>query len=102
MARRELAEETGLTAIDLQPIGGVFLSPGGSSEHMALFLARVDAGSAGGRHGNRHEDEDIQVIPHDLAGAMAAVSEGRINTAPAVITLQWLALHRDEVRRRWR
>ncbi len=55
VARRELTEETGLTAIDLCPIGGVFLSPGGSSEHMTLFLARVDARGAGGHHGNRHE-----------------------------------------------
>ena len=101
VARRELTEETGLTAIDLCPIGGVFLSPGGSSEHMTFFLARVDARGAGGHHGNRHEGEDILASRHDFAGAMTAISEGRINTAPAIIALQWLALNRDEVRRRW-
>lgn len=38
-ANRELAEETGLRARDLRPLGGFYLAPGWATEYMHAFLA---------------------------------------------------------------
>ena len=102
VARRETREETGLTVEDLIPAGAYYVSPGGTSERVTTFIARVDAGNAGGIHGNRAEGEDIRVHAWAYDDAMTALRHGRVDTATAVTTLQWLALNRDEVRRRWR
>ena len=102
VARQETQEETGLTLEALEPIGGFFASPGGSSEYVTLFLGRVDAESAGGVHGKDDEDEDIRALVMTSKEAFAAVASGRINTAAAVIGLQWLALNHDSVHQRWR
>ena len=37
-----------------------------------------------------------------FADAYALVERNEIDNAVGVIALQWLALHRDEVRKRWR
>lgn len=101
VARREATEEAGLALADLEPIGEFFLSPGGTTETLALFCGRCDAGSAGGIHGVAEEDEDIRVIVQPVDEACAALRRGDISSAPAVIALQWLALNRDELRTRW-
>ena len=102
VALRELDEEAGLTAEQLEPIGEVLLSPGGTSETLALFCARVDASNAEGIHGLADEHEDIRVAAMPFADAVATLDRGDIVSAPAVIALQWLALHRDQLRKRWR
>jgi ADP-ribose pyrophosphatase len=38
-ARRELREETGYNAGKLEPLGGIFLAPGYSTEYLHIFLA---------------------------------------------------------------
>jgi len=66
-----------------------------------LYCGRVDASSAGGVHGLEHEGEDIKVVPMELDQALEALEAGRICTATAVISLQWLALNRERVRQQW-
>jgi hypothetical protein len=39
------------------------------------------------------------VVP--LATALGWLGDGRLRTASALITLQWLALHRAELEARW-
>ena len=102
VAQRELHEEAGLTAEALEPIGEVMVSPGGTSETMALFCARIDAANAGGIHGLADEHEDISVTAVPFAEALAAVERGDIVSAPAIIALQWLALNRDRLCELWR
>jgi len=61
----------------------------------------VDASGAGGIHGLDHENEDIRVQPMTFAEAMDALKTGRIWNAPAIMSLQWLALNRDRLRQEW-
>ena len=42
----------------------------------------------------------VKVLPFTEAYAM--VERHEVDNAVAVVALQWLALHRDEVRKRWR
>ncbi len=92
VARRETAEETSLAVGALERIGAFMLSPGGASEFITLFCGRVDSRDAGGVHGI--DDEDIRTVVMATDDALAAVADGRIVAANAVIALQWLALNR--------
>ncbi len=48
VARRETQEEAGLDLLELTPIARYFVSPGGSTETVSLFIGRVNATRAGG------------------------------------------------------
>jgi ADP-ribose pyrophosphatase len=100
VAYREVREETGLEIRVLLPMCSYFASPGGTSEHVTIFAGRVDAAKAGGIHGADH-DEDIKVVVLNYTDAMAALEDGRIRVASTVISLQWLALHRERLRALW-
>ena len=102
MIRRETVEEAGLTVGDLIPIQNVMLTPGACSEACQIFLGRIDSSKAGGVFGLAEEQEDILVKVMSFADAYAMVERYEIDNAVGVIALQWLALHRDEVRKRWR
>ncbi len=102
VARRETMEETGCAVQDLAPVYTYLVSPGGTSESVNLFCGRVDARNAGGIHGNRSEHEDIRVGAVPFAEAAAKLKSGEIANGLALIALQWLAMNRDELRRRWR
>ena len=102
VVRREAVEEAGLEIGDLIPIHVLQLSPGAMSETCALFLGRIDATGADGVFGLESEGENILVKPVPFAEARAMLDRGEIDNAAAVVALQWLALHHDEVRNRWR
>ncbi len=102
VARREAVEEAGLEIGDLFRIGEILVTPGGSSERLVLYCGRCDAANAGGVHGLACEDEDLRVVVLTLDHALAAIDDGRIRTANAVIPLLWLALNRERVRDAWR
>jgi ADP-ribose pyrophosphatase len=86
-ARRELAEEAGQRAGDLQPLGWIWPSPGVSDEKIWLFVARelepaeqrLDA------------DEVLEVERLPLAEAVARARDGRIHDAKTVCALLRLA-----------
>ena len=101
VARRETLEETGLELLGLERVGGIFASPGAVSEFVDIFLGRVDAAGAGGLHGLDREHEDIRVFARPVHEAIDLMSEGQILVGHTVVALQWLAIHRDDVRRRW-
>lgn len=96
VAERELREETGLAARALRRILRILPSPGGSSESITLFLARVDAAGAGGHFGLASEQEDILVRALPAQEAFRLVEAGAIENAAALLALQWLQLHRDD------
>ena len=102
MIRRETVEEAGLEVGELIPIQNVMLTPGACSEACQIFLGRVDSSKAGGVFGLESEGEDILVRVMPFAEAYAMVERNEVDNAVGVIALQWLALHRDEVRKRWR
>ncbi len=101
VAHREASEEAGLTLSALWPVTTYFPSPGGSNEKVHLYVGRCDSRGAGGVFGLAEENEDIRVHVWSFDRALQAVYNGTICNAASIIALQWLALHRDEVRRTW-
>ena len=102
MVRREMVEEANLSADELLPIQDLMLTPGACSEACRIFLGRVDTAKAGGVFGMADEHEDILVKVLPFAEAYAMVQRNEVDNAVAVVAVLWLALHRDEVRKRWR
>lgn len=79
-AQRELAEEADLQAGRWDLLLDLFLSPGGSSEAMRVFLAR-DLSPV--EHDYVRTDEEAEIEPCwvDLDDAVTAVLEGRVHNA---------------------
>ena len=103
VAYREAVEEAGCKLIPpLRPIFGFFPTPGACSEHIDLFLGRCDSTGLGGVHGLPDEGEDIRVLVLPFVQAMEILDQGHIANVAAIVALQWLARHRDEVRAHWR
>ncbi len=101
VARREMVEEAGIEARELEFISRVALSPGAVSETMYFYCARVEAPETGGIYGLDHEGEDIRTFTLPAADAIDLVTQGRIVNGAAVIALQWFALNRERLRREW-
>jgi ADP-ribose pyrophosphatase len=101
VARREAREEAGLALLALMPICRYIVSPGGSSETVALFCGRINSRGVGGIHGLPEEHEDIRVDVLPFREAMKWLRDGRVPNAIGMIALQWLALNRDKVRAAW-
>lgn len=91
-AQRELAEEADLRAERWDLLLDLFLSPGGTSEAMRIFLARdlhrVD-------HDYVRADEEAELLPRwvPLAEAVEAALDGRVQNAVTVsaVLAAWAA-----------
>lgn len=101
VSKRETKEETGVEVSDLVPVHHYLVSPGGATETCAIYCGRVDATKAQGIHGLGEEHEDIRVVVLSADEAIAKLESGQVVNAAAIIALQWLALKRGELRRRW-
>jgi ADP-ribose pyrophosphatase len=101
VVKRESIEEADCIISDLIPLYDCFVSPGGTTERVALFCGRVDSTHAGGVHGAAEEGEDIKVHVVPLDTALTFLNSGKITSASAIIALQWLALNRASVHTRW-
>jgi nudix-type nucleoside diphosphatase (YffH/AdpP family) len=100
-ARREAAEEAGLTLGRMERIGGYYASPGAVAEHVTSYVAEADLDGAGGAGGVADEHEDVISAVLPVAEAMALLRREGANTAPAMISLMWLAAERERLRRAW-
>ena len=88
-ARRELREETGLTARTWRQLGRYHLSNSISDEEAFLYLATdLEAGPSA-----PDETEDLTVRWVDFAEALAMIEAGQITDAMSVIALHGVALH---------
>jgi ADP-ribose diphosphatase len=101
VVKREGIEEAGCDITDLIPLYDYLVSPGGTTERIALFCGKVDATHVDGIHGVIEEGEDIKVHVMTLEAALSLLRAGKINSASAIIALQWLALNRNHVRKLW-
>lgn len=101
VARRETLEEAGLAAQTLEHAASILVSPGGTSETLELFCARVDSTDAGGIFGLDHEAEDIRAFVLPGSEVAALLASGKVKNATALIALQWFALNRDRLRTAW-
>ena len=102
LVRREAIEEASLEIREVIPLHDVIVSPGACSEGCTIFLGHADTIAAGGVFGLESEGENILVKVLPFVEARNMLEHGEIDNAIGVIALQWLALHRDEVRARWR
>lgn len=88
---RELAEETGLVAGVLEPLGVFYPSPGILDEVIHLFLGRELA------QGNAMPEryEDIETVPLPVATALRMARDGRIRDGKTLAAL-FRAFWREE------
>lgn len=103
VARREAAEEAGISLGRMERIGKVMASPGCSTECFTMFCGEVDSAGVGGIHGLDHEGEDIRAFVEPWEAAARRLRDGEtVMAAPALMALQWLALNRERLRQQWR
>jgi ADP-ribose pyrophosphatase len=102
VAFREAKEEANLVLLELEPVMEYLVSPGGSTEKVYLYCAKIDSRKVTGIHGLEEENEDIKVHVVSVEAAMAMVTSGQINNAAAIISLQWLALNKGQLDKRWK
>lgn len=101
VVHRETHEESGLKVKAMEHIASYWVSPGASTEKVIAYCAQVDAAKASGVHGLDEEHEDIRVFALPFAEAYAGVVSGAINNGAAILTLQWLHINRDRIRKNW-
>lgn len=95
---REMQEEAGITPMQLEYISRVWVSPGGTTESLHLYYARVDSANVGGLFGLEHEQEDIRVSVVSREEATCMLQQGLICSAAPMILMQWLALNHERLR----
>ena len=99
VVHREAMEEAGITLTKIKKIYHYLVSPGGTSETLALYVGQCDL-SAYKNHqvfGLAEEDEDIKVHIMTLPEAIKKLENGELNNAMAIIALQWLEKHWNEL-----
>ena len=101
LVRRETVEEANLKVGEIEFINSVMLTPGACSESCTIFAGRVDSSAAGGIFGLASENENILVKAIPYVEVRAMLDRAEIDNVIAVVALQWLALHRDALRKRW-
>ena len=86
-ARRELLEETGVTAARLQRLTSIWTTPGFTNEVIHLYLA---TGLTSGEP-SRERDEFIEVVPQPLSRVLALIRDGEIRDAKTVAAILYMA-----------
>lgn len=90
-AQREIFEETGYRADRLTSIATFFVSPGGTSERIVLYCAKISgAGPSGKGGGLASENEDIALVELPVAEAFRRLDAGEVLDAKTIIALMWL------------
>ena len=101
VARREAEEEAGLSLGRMEPMGRFYVSPGGTSEVIALYAAECDSRKASGIHGLDEEAEDIRVFTCPADDAIAMVHDNRIRNFSLGLSLLLFAARRGDLQKRW-
>lgn len=89
-AHRELQEETGYTAAQVDHLFTMYTTPGFTDEKIHLFLATgLEAGEA-----HREADEFVELAPMPLSEALALIENGEIQDAKTALALFYAAAFR--------
>ncbi len=92
---REIKEEAGYEVEKLRHISTFYVSPGGTSERIFLYYARMTPKDHTGDGGGVvKEGENTRVLRMKVDEALKKIAEGDITDAKTIIGLQWLALNR--------
>ena len=97
-AHREAMEEAGLTLTRLEPVAGVYSSPGANSDYLNLFVGLSDFTTRQEGGGLADEGEDIRVDIISFSDLMQGVDQRRYRDMQLTTTALWLARHRDRLR----
>jgi len=97
-AHREAMEEAGLTLSRLEPVAGVYSSPGANSDYLSLFIGLSDFSTRQKGGGLEEEGEDIRSSIISFSDLMQGVDQRRYRDMQLVTTALWLARHRDRLR----
>lgn len=90
-AYRELREETGYEAGEMEKVLSCFMAPGYSSEVIHFYVAR-NLREVGG---DQEQDEDISVERYDLKKILEMIRENTVEDAKTIIGLVYLDLKED-------
>ena len=102
VVKKEAFEEAGLNLTELEFMLSYLSSPGGTTERLFLYLAHADLSQMStGIYGLETEGEDIKTHIMHVDEALQRLNRGEIDNAATVICLQWLALNRDRIRKKW-
>ena len=97
-ARRELMEEVGIDAPQLERIGAGFPMPGVSTELTHLYLAEFSEKDRKRLGGGVHEDgERLDVVEMALTDLEEAIQDGRVRDLKAITLLYALKDRRPEL-----
>ena len=89
-ARRELLEETGVTAERLERLSAILTTPGFTNEVIHLFMASgLGRGTAA-----PERDEFIEVVPRPLSEVLAGIRDGEIRDAKTIVAILYMARFR--------
>jgi 8-oxo-dGDP phosphatase len=90
LARRELAEETGLRAATMTQLGLIDVAPGMSSQRGRVFLATdLEQGPTS----REHTEQDMRTAWFDRAEVVAMIRDGRLTDAQSIAAYGLLLLH---------
>jgi 8-oxo-dGDP phosphatase len=92
LARRELAEETGLRAATLTPLGYLHAAHGTGNQGFHVFLA---TGLTPGEHAREHEEQDMRQRFVTRAEFRQMIREGLVTDDATVAAYTLLRLHED-------
>jgi nudix-type nucleoside diphosphatase (YffH/AdpP family) len=99
-ARREAAEEAGLTLGQLLPVASYYPSPGAKTEFLYSFVGLADLpDGVAGVHGVAEEAEDIRGHLVSFDSLMDLVATGEAGNGPLILTALWLQRERPRLRR---
>ncbi len=86
--RRELEEEIGYRPAQLEHLSTFYVSPGGSSERVFLYYARVsEADKVGEGGGLLEEHEDIALVRYTPQALQAALHDGSLQDAKTLLAI---------------
>lgn len=94
-ARRELAEETGLTALSMTKLFEFAPAPAGSDEYAIVYLAEIDANALRDIAGLEEEQETILPFRLPIADAKTALLSGAFRNGYTIAALSWFFLTQD-------
>jgi ADP-ribose pyrophosphatase len=87
VARRELREETGLTAGELRHLTTIYTTPGFTDERIHLFIAsNLEAGRQ-----SLDRDEFLETVTLNLSDALEMIRDGEITDAKTICTILYAA-----------
>lgn len=101
VARRESLEEATCDILKLTPIQEYWVSPGGSTEKVMLYLGLVDSSNLAQYAGLEEENEDIKIHKIPKVEMLELLQQGKVNNAMAIIALQWFVINESDLKLSW-